>query len=424
MNILNILKGLENLAVELLLWIVYIPKTLYRIVKDPFWVRTYVNDELDKDEKFTEYMSPVLLYLGTSVILYIVFASLKSGKDINLLEKAQDLETLAFLSLPLFVAIFIEWFRKAPFTRSLILRGLYIQCYFFSPLMLSLFAFLLSLELRFADGKPIFEAIDLSLFPNILFLLTLIWFLGVQIIFISNDLKINRLKSFGMVLFTFFVLYGVFATFSEISETWRDQGAQGEWEYSEFIIPTDSKYYIQVSNKNYADTLNFIIVLNKFDNVEWGVEYDERIFRSQNSDGSVEFSESGGMIIQSIRDSFSIEKPIEYFGESSEIEVGQQMYIKTTLYHNFWIESQKGKRLFLMIYPWKTDLDLAFDVLDADGNSILPWRNEWTRWVRLIYIIVFGYAVFIAFRAFFVYRKRLKLERKNQEAIDQNAIEK
>ena len=75
MNVINIIKGIEQLAVELLLWIIYVPKTIYKIIKNPNWVPGYIKEELEKKERFTGYMSPILLYLAVSVLLYVLLDS-------------------------------------------------------------------------------------------------------------------------------------------------------------------------------------------------------------------------------------------------------------------------------------------------------------------------------------------------------------
>jgi hypothetical protein len=81
--------------------------------------------------------------------------------------------------------------------------------------------------------------------------------------------------------------------------------------------------------------------------------------------------------------------------------------------HALGFKAQRDQHLALMIYPYKSDEDLSFDVYDEKGNSILPWRNEWIRWLRLIYILLFGLAIIIMFRAFLRFGRREKLIAKN-----------
>lgn len=69
-SLINLLEGFEQLAYRLLIWIILIPKTIVKIIFDPGFAPGYIHDELenDKDSPFDEYMSPVILYLGITLI--------------------------------------------------------------------------------------------------------------------------------------------------------------------------------------------------------------------------------------------------------------------------------------------------------------------------------------------------------------------
>ena len=114
MGIIDILKGIEKLAVELLMWLIYIPKTIYKIIKDPNWVMDYVHVELTKEEKFKAYMSPVLLFLGVSVVLFVLLDSgmltspAYDQKSNSISDQIQDAVGLLFLGiLCLFLGFFL-----------------------------------------------------------------------------------------------------------------------------------------------------------------------------------------------------------------------------------------------------------------------------------------------------------------------------
>lgn len=69
-SIFNVLEGFEKLAYKLLIWIILIPKTIVKIILNPGFVRDYIHDELtnDKESPFDEYMSPMILYLGITLL--------------------------------------------------------------------------------------------------------------------------------------------------------------------------------------------------------------------------------------------------------------------------------------------------------------------------------------------------------------------
>jgi hypothetical protein len=69
-NFANLIDSLEKLAFEVLMWIIFIPKTLTKVFINPSWVSTYVKDELKKERgnRFQAYISPVFLLVVSSVI--------------------------------------------------------------------------------------------------------------------------------------------------------------------------------------------------------------------------------------------------------------------------------------------------------------------------------------------------------------------
>ena len=67
--IFNLIEGFEKLAYRILLWFIFIPKTLIRITVNPDWASEYIKGELKQEKSpFDEYMSPVVLLLTVALI--------------------------------------------------------------------------------------------------------------------------------------------------------------------------------------------------------------------------------------------------------------------------------------------------------------------------------------------------------------------
>jgi hypothetical protein len=66
----NLVESIEKLAYKLLIWIILIPKTIIKIILNPGFASDYIRDELanDRESPFDEYMSPMLLYLGVTLL--------------------------------------------------------------------------------------------------------------------------------------------------------------------------------------------------------------------------------------------------------------------------------------------------------------------------------------------------------------------
>lgn len=69
-SIINILEDFEKFVYKLLMWVILIPKTILKVILHPEFVPEYIQGELksEKGKQFDEYISPVLLYLGITLI--------------------------------------------------------------------------------------------------------------------------------------------------------------------------------------------------------------------------------------------------------------------------------------------------------------------------------------------------------------------
>lgn len=243
MNIVNIIEGIERLVVSLLFWIIFIPKSIFKIVSNPKWVPGYVTGELDKEsDRFKDFMSPIILYLLNSVFLVFVYIFIKRDvlKDINVISKSDVtsfwdkivagldisgdmITTLSgsygfvaaslFLSFPLFFGLIIELFKRADLSRENLRRTTYIQCYYFSPLSFTFFLIIFS--------SSLLEEMEQNIMV-ITFLIFSIWFTITQIKFISNELG---KKVYWSSLIYFVILSGVILgtfTFKSIFEAYEE----------------------------------------------------------------------------------------------------------------------------------------------------------------------------------------------------------
>jgi len=270
MGIIDILKGIEKLAVELLLWIIYIPKTIYKIIKDPNWVPGFVHNELSKDDKFKGYMSPVLLFLGISVVLFVLLDtgilttpnySQKSG---SISDQIQDAVGLIFLTIPLFFALFTEIFRNGGLKREAVMQNIYVQCYYLSPVMLALFAYLIASQIDLASqfdwGNGTY--INVSETPMFLFSLTVLWFIIVQVKYISRELRYNTVISLGIILIWLTILSVGYVTYETLfTPVIVNNSEAGDTEMLTMTLPSDDEYRIDIYNYTGGNINDYVISL-------------------------------------------------------------------------------------------------------------------------------------------------------------------
>jgi len=250
MNITNILAGLEKLVVEVLLWLLFIPRTLVKVVSEPAWVPDYVDEEMARDGgRFDNYMSPIPLFLTCSVVLFVIidtvlFADSPAAdgeltRAVNVLKGERGtVVALGFLCLPLLFSLATELWRGAALTRTRIERTLYIQCFYFSPLTLSV------LGIALFDQSPLLQvSLVLLLIPF------LVWFVAAEVRLIARERQIGTLRS--MLVFVgcsaFALILGSTGLVLADDPSVADTGVEGAREKFTVTLPKDAPYGIVVS---------------------------------------------------------------------------------------------------------------------------------------------------------------------------------
>jgi hypothetical protein len=122
------------------------------------------------------------------------------GIQEKLQSETSILAALIFMGLPLVFALSIEMFRGYSITSSVLKRTFYTQCYFFAPLYLSIWSFILFVGFYWVDS------INDSLMFLLLLVLTIIciWFIINQVRLIKHERAIGLFKAtviFGFAIF-------------------------------------------------------------------------------------------------------------------------------------------------------------------------------------------------------------------------------
>ncbi len=141
MDFAKLFKSVEDAVYEVMVWLLLLPKTLIRTAIRPKWAMEYIDEEWEKkpDERFDEYLSPVMLWL-LSAVIPLTLAFIISRPDI---ESAQDFlkalsndiysTTLYMMLIPFVYIVGVEWLNKTPVKRSLLKISFYRHCYALAP---------------------------------------------------------------------------------------------------------------------------------------------------------------------------------------------------------------------------------------------------------------------------------------------------
>jgi hypothetical protein len=152
MDFSKTLKSVEDAVYEVMIWVLLLPKTFWLALARPRRAIEYVAEEWKKksEERFDEYLSPVLLWLMMTVVpfsLILVFSGdIKEGESV--LSKAVSSENFLKAALYMMIVPFvyiasIEMKNKQPVKRSTLKQAFYKHCYALTPglLLTALFTF-------------------------------------------------------------------------------------------------------------------------------------------------------------------------------------------------------------------------------------------------------------------------------------------
>ena len=364
MNITSILKGIENIALELFIWLIFIPKTLYKIITSPKSIPDYVTGELEKEKRFENYMSPVLLYLTICVILY---ASLRYvsyvNQDDNFTENVKGPEGLLFLFIPLSFVLVTGIFYKQGFRKEVLIRNLYIQCYYFSIFMLALIcwrivestSFILGFHLgQYTTFKAfIFNKTQLNRanIPFYLLTATFVWLLAVEVWLIRKELRVTKLKAFGVIICFIVLIIASTVGYNFLANTIQNTYGKGVAEQGSIYVEKDGVYGLMVySDSYYGDESKGLMC-----RIDIRIDHDNDTSNSEENRKylkSMKESLDGFHLLPSMTliDSLKPNNRVNFMGVE-----GDSLYFTLRL-----LESIKGRNI----------KDIDFDIIDSSDKSV------------------------------------------------------
>ncbi|MCB9111751.1 MAG: hypothetical protein H6634_10940 [Anaerolineales bacterium] len=141
MDFAKLLKSVEDAVYEVMVWLLLLPKTLIRVTFRPKWAMKYIDEEWLKkpDERFDEYLSPVMLWLLSAVfplttIFILAGPDIASTDDFLKALSSQIYQVTFYMMLiPFIYIVGIEWLNKDPIKRSSLKISFYRHCYVLAP---------------------------------------------------------------------------------------------------------------------------------------------------------------------------------------------------------------------------------------------------------------------------------------------------
>ena len=159
MDLMRILRSLEEFLYELVGWLVFYPRTFWRVMRHPAAIARYTQLELEQvpERQFTETISPVLMLILSVVLAHalemlarIPAADIPTPLAQLLLGSEQALlltRSVVFCGYALIAALSVLRQQRRPITRETLRTPFSIQAFLVSPFVVLLSAGLLLLRI-------------------------------------------------------------------------------------------------------------------------------------------------------------------------------------------------------------------------------------------------------------------------------------
>ena len=205
MDFLHILRSIEELLYEVMAWLVFYPRTLWRSIRHPLQMMRYSDAEQQTDapaKQYSDTLSPPLFLLLSILVAHAIEVAMHekivlhgglAGELVKSHEYLLMLRAIAFSIVPLMFAVALLNGLGQPIDREKLRRPFYSQCYVAAPFAL---AFGLSSVAMRSHMHP------LQIAGGITGTAAIVWYLWLQTTWLSTHLKISIVRGLLLALWT------------------------------------------------------------------------------------------------------------------------------------------------------------------------------------------------------------------------------
>lgn len=230
MNFLKIIQTLESLLLEFILLLLFLPKTLFRVLRNPGWIPAYLEQEFQREEhdRFNDYSSPMAMFLFLGAIPIFIFYAYSSGETISIpfmqgsnkyqltMSEYFVFTSLLMLIGPLYMSLLNLFIKRLPFNKIELRRIILMQAYVWTvPYLFYVTGGVIG-QLSCRD-KILCFGIDESISG---LAIGLIWLLISEIVLFRKEIGKTLLKTIAIVtvaLFVYLLLFFLAGNFIEAS---------------------------------------------------------------------------------------------------------------------------------------------------------------------------------------------------------------
>lgn len=208
MDLMNLLKSIEELLYEVVSWLLFYPLTFWKCIRKPIRMMEYAEGELNADPKvrFAAALSPPIFLFLTLIIAHLV--ELRFGLPERALTGAMAdqrnlllFRAVTFSLFPLMLAVQRVHRNGQMLTRETLRPSFYSQCYIAAPFALSFDLAMTSL--RYATTSA-FVVTALAFGTG------LVWYVAVEVRWFVLRAGMGCAAALARVMATLFVVTAIF----------------------------------------------------------------------------------------------------------------------------------------------------------------------------------------------------------------------
>jgi hypothetical protein len=200
MEFLKFIRSLEELLYEVMTWMLFYPRTLWRVLRHPLALAAQAEAEMNEreEDQFIDLVSPplflmlsILLAHALEVGLHANLAPFTSSVAKEVLTSDTNLlifRAVTFSLFPLLMATGLLHRQRRDIDRKTLRRPFFLQCFFASPFVVTL------------SVASVFARLGFDLVATGLTIGAVLWYLGVETEWFRTRLGIGRLRAFAIAL--------------------------------------------------------------------------------------------------------------------------------------------------------------------------------------------------------------------------------
>lgn len=201
MDFMKLLKSMEELLYEVMTWLVFYPRTLWRSLRHPLRMMDYSSTELTQrvDEQYTDTVSPPLFLIISLIISHGLELAVRGQNELVRKQDGLDalitsdtnliaLRAVAYAIFPLIAAVRFLRVRRTPITRETMRSPFYSHCYLAAP-----YALILGIVSLLSVGAPHWLVVAAAVTG----LLAVGVYLAIETRWFEQHAGLGRLRAFG-----------------------------------------------------------------------------------------------------------------------------------------------------------------------------------------------------------------------------------